>query len=431
MPLDDDLTARMAEPDFWPVYFFDDQALEEYEEARESEETEEETFRAEFLLDHGLGLKLELELGMEYVDLAVLSPELAEAETVGWDDTAHFHPHVMPWSELDLLCRAAALQDPSLRHPGPMLALLLRFAFLAERDDLDEVTPLADAAFTAVRPAAADGGPTLPAPGTAGAREETRDWFDLRDLRGTGIEWTTRADGHRAVVQHDRDGMPLYSLRDPESDDFPFAAWSKLLARAAELLNAVRTDPVLHTAEVQAALDRCARADGHQHLAPLAAALSEAGFGHAALLRAVSEPVARVEAAWAVETLAELPQGKLIAAWFGASSLAGSSSWRLALTLPAAGRPWRFAQEIAAELSAALQEADLGWAETSGSTSVQGEHGGYVHHADHLHVLIRDDLPGAVRLISRLLHAHQAAETAVLTHGEKPYERIPLTATSA
>lgn len=431
MPLDHDLTARMAEPDFWPVYLFDDQAMEAYEEARESEEAEEETFRAEFPLDRGLGLELELELGVAYVNLAVFSPELADAETVGWDDLAHFHPHVMPWSELDLLCRAAALHDPALRHPGPMLALLLRFAFLADGDDLDAVTPLVDAAFAAVRPAAVDGGATLPASGTAGAREETRDWFDLRDLRGTGIEWTTRADGHRAVVQHDRDGAPLYSLRNPESDDFPFAAWSTLLARAAESLNAVRTDPALHTAEVRAALDRCTRPDGHRHLAPLAAALSGAGFGHPALLRAVSEPVARVEASWAVETLARLPQGELTAAWFGVSPLAGSSSCRLSLTLPAAGRPWHFAREVAAELFAALQDAGLGWAEISGSSSVQGEHGGYVPHEYYLDVLIRDDLPGGVRLISQVLHGHQVAETAILKHDKKPYERIPLTHPSA
>lgn len=423
MPFDDNLATRMAEPDFWPLYLFDDQALEAYEEAREDEEAEEEVFRAEFLLDRGLGLRLEFEPGVGYVDLAVVSPESAEAETVGWDDMAHFHPHVMPWPELDLLCRAAALHDPALRHPGPMLALLLRFAFLSEDEDLDGITPLADAAFTAVRPTEASGGAVS---GAVGVREETRDWFDLRDLRGTGIEWTVRPDGCRAVTQHDRDGMPLYSLREPASDDFPFAAWSRLLVRAAELLDAVRADPAVHTAEVQAALDRCTGPDGHRHLGPLSEALSRAGFSQTALLRAVSEPVAVVEAAWAVETLAGLGQGKLTAAWFGGSPLAGSRSWQLSLTLPAAGRPWRFAQEIAGELSAVLQEAGLGWAETNGSTSVQGEHGGYVHRADHLDVLIRDDLPGGVRVISQLLHRHQAAATAVLKHGEKPYEHVPL-----
>ncbi|QIQ04325.1 hypothetical protein [Streptomyces liangshanensis] len=429
MSRDDDLTARAAEPDFWPLYLFDDHAMEAYEEARENEEeegeeAEDEVLRAAFWLDHDLGLELEFEPGVAYVNLAVRSPRTAEAETVGWDDLAHFHPHVMPWSELDLLCRAAALHNPALRHPGPMLALLLRFAFLTENENLDAVTPLANAAFAAVRPAATD---KPAAPGALAAiRSETRDWFDLRDLRSTGIEWRTRPDGHRAVTQHDRDGLPLYSLREPESKEFPFAAWSALLARATDRLTSIRTNPALHTPDVQSSLNLCTQPNGHHHLAPLASALSRAGFDHPTLLRALSQPIASAEAAWAVETLAGLEQGELIATWHGPSPLAGSSSWRLTLTLPAAGHPWRFAQDFAAELSTALQTADLGRAETGGSTSVKNEHGSYVHHSDRLDVLIRDDLPAGVQLISQLLHHHQAAKSATLKHTEPPYTPIPL-----
>ncbi|NUS16080.1 MAG: hypothetical protein HOY69_32555 [Streptomyces sp.] len=434
MPLDDDTTARIAQPDFWPLYFFDDQAMEEYEEAREdgdeAEAEQGEVFRPEFLLDDGLGLKLDFELGTEYVDLALLAPGSGEETTVGWDDTAHFHPHVMTWSELDLLCRAAALHDPGLRHPGPMLALLLRFAFHAEGDDLDAITPVVDAAFEAVRPAAVDGGDAPRRP--ARVRSETREWFDLRDLRGTGLRWVVRPDGHRAVAQPDGgDGMPLYSLRAPEAEEFPFAAWSALLSRAEDLLTAVRSDPALRAADVRAALEACTGPEGHTHLAPLAAALSAAGFRHSALLRAVGEPIARAEAAWAVETLAARPRGSVTAAWFGPSPLTGSRTWRLALTLPAAGRPYRFAQDVAAELSAALEDAGLGWAETTGSTSRQDENGTYVLVENLLDVLVRDDLPGAVGLISRVLHARQAAETAVLRHEEQPRDRIPLPAPPA
>ncbi|MFJ4845525.1 MULTISPECIES: hypothetical protein [unclassified Streptomyces] len=418
MSRDDDLTARSAEPGFWPLYLFDSQATEAWED----EEPEEETLRAEFLLDRGLGLRVEFEPGIEYVDLAVLAPDSAEARTVGWDDTAHFHPHVMPWPELDLLCRAVALHDPASRYPGPILALLLRFAFLSGGEDLDTVTPLVDAAFDAARPAAEGSG----AASRAGVREETRDWFDLRDLRGTRIEWTDGPGGCRTVTQHGRDGTPLYSLREPASDEFPFAAWSGLLARATEILNAVRTDPAVRTPAVVDALGRCTGPDGHRHVGALATALSRAGFGHPVLLRALAEPVAVAEAAWAVETLAGTERGTVVAAWCGTSPLAGSRSWRLSLTLPAAGRPARFAQAIAGELSAELRTSGLGWAEATGSTSVKGANGGYVLHSDQLDLLIRDDLPRGVRVISRLLHGHQAAGTAELKHLEKPYERIPL-----
>ncbi|WP_329572991.1 hypothetical protein [Streptomyces sp. NBC_01361] len=413
MPLDDALAARIAEPDFWPVYLFDDDAPDVYDEDAE----DQESHVARFQLGGGFALVLDLTLALEYVDLALAAPGLPEPVTVGWDDQAHFHPHVMPWPELDLLCRTVALHDPELRHPGPMLALLCRFAFLAEGDDLDRVTPLVDAAFGLMRPGDGEG--------EGGVRAETRDWFELRDLRGTGVVWTSRADGHRAVDQHSDDGLPLYSLRAPDSEDFPFAAWSALLAHARERMGAPAGDRTLRAPAVRQALDRCTAPDGYEHLAALADALSAAGYTHPVLMRAVAQPSHRAEACWAVETLSGLPQGELVPRWFGSSPLSGSESWRLSLTLPGAERPWRFGQQVAEELSTALQEAGLGRAEVGGSMS-RLEGGGYVHVEDHLELLIRDDLALSVTIIARILHRHRAAKTATLRHAGKKDDVIPL-----
>ncbi|MFE3515066.1 hypothetical protein [Streptomyces sp. NPDC059166] len=415
MPLDDALAARMAEPDFWPVYLFDDDAPDVYDE----DVDDQESHVARFPLGGGFALVLDLTLGLEYVGLALAAPGIPEPVTVGWDDQAHFHPHVMPWPELDLLCRVVALHDPELRHPGPMLALLCRFAFLAEGDDLDRVSPLVDAAFEVMRPGDGEGG----------LRAETRDWFDLRDLRGTGVVWTSRTDGHRAVDQHGDDGLPLYSLRAPDSEDFPFAAWSALLAHARERLDAAIGDRTLRAPAVLQALDRCTAPDGYEHLAALADALSDAGYTHPVLMRAVAQPSDRAEACWAVEALSGLPQGKLVPRWFGPSPLSASRSWRLSLTLPVVGRPWRFGQQVAGELSTDLQEAGLGDAEVGGSMS-RPEGGGYVHVEDHLNLLIRDDLALGVTIIARTLHSYRAAETATLRHAGKGGEVIPLRQTT-
>ncbi|GGJ69856.1 hypothetical protein [Streptomyces brasiliensis] len=411
MPLDDALAARMAEPDFWPVYLFDDDAPDVYDEDAE----DQESHVARFQLGGGFALVLDLTLALEYVNLALAAPSFAAPVTVGWDDQAHFHPHVMPWPELDLLCRAVALHDPELRHPGPMLALLCRFAFLAEGDDLDRVTPLVDAAFGLMRPG----------DGKGGVRAETRDGFDLRDLRGTGVAWTSRADGHRAIDQHRGDGLPLYSLRAPDSEDFPFAEWSALLAQARERIGVTAGDRTLRAPAVRQALDRCTAPNGYEHLAALADALSAVGYTQPVLMRAVAQPSHRAEACWAVETLSGLPQGELVPRWFGPSPLAGSESWRLSLTLPGAERPWRFGQQVAEELSTALQEAGLGRAEVGGSMS-RPEGGGYVHVEDHLDLLIRDDLALGVTIIARILHSHRAAETATLRHAGEEDEVIPL-----
>lgn len=401
----------MAEPDFWPLYLFDDDAPDVYDESAE----EQESHTARFQMGGGFALVLEMTLALEHVDLALAAPGLPAPVEVGWDDLAHFHPHVMPWPELDLLCRAVALHDPGLRHPGPMLALLCRFAFLAEGDDLDRVTPLVDAAFGVVRPGDGEGA----------VRAETRDWFDLRDLRGTGIAWTSRADGHPAVGQHRDDGLPLYSLRTPDSADFPFAEWSALLAQARERTGAAAGDRTLTAPAVRQALERCTAPDGYEHLAALADALYAVGYTHPVLMRAVTQPGHRAEACWAVETLSGLPQGELVSRWFGPSPLAGSRSWRLSLALPMAGRPWRFGRQVAEELSTALRQAGLGRAEVTGSTS-RSESGGYVRTEDHLDLLVRDDLARGVTVIARILHGHHAAETAVLRHAEKDDEVIPL-----
>ncbi|MFI8183338.1 hypothetical protein OG539_02410 [Actinacidiphila glaucinigra] len=410
MPLDDALKARMAEPDFWPVYLFDDDAPDVYEEDAD----EQETFVTRFRLGEALALVLDLTPGLEYVELALEAPGLPEPTTVGWDDQAHFHPHVMPWRELDLLCRAVALGDPELRHPGPMAALLCRFAFLADNDDLDRVTPLVDGAFALTRPSAREARP----------RPETRAWSDLRNLAGTGLEWSVRPDGHDAVDQRGTDGLPLYSMRTPDSQEFPFAAWSALLTRARESVSALAQDPALARPGVRQALDRCTAPDGHGHLPALAGALATAGYTHPVVMRAVEKPVHPAEACWVVETMSGLPQGELVSRWFGRSPLSGSETWRLSLHVPVLGRAPRLGQEIAEALDAALRTSDLGHAEVGGS-SMRMENGIYVHTSSSVDVLIRDDLTGGVGVISRVLHDHDAAQTATLHPAGKP-DVIPL-----
>lgn len=400
----------MTEPDFWPVYFFDDDAPDVYDEDAE----EQESFGTRFRIGKAFALVLDFTPGLEYVDLALEAPDLPEPTTVGWDDQAHFHPHVMPWQELDLLCRAVALEDPELRHPGPMLALLNRFAFLADDDDLDRVTPLVDGAFTLLRPGARG----------RRIRPETRAWFELRNLAGTGLAWSTRPDGHDAVDQLGTDGLPLYSLRTPDSEEFPFAAWSALLTRARESVAGVATDPALAGPAVRQALDRCTAPDGYEHLPALADALAAAGYTHPVLTRAVAHPVHRAEACWAVEAMGGLPQGELVSRWFGTSPLSGSDTWRLSLLVSELGRPPRFGHQLAEALDAVLREADLGRAE-AGGTALRPENGIYVHVSTSLNVLIRDDFTRGVGVISRVLHDHDAAETATL-HPRGNRDVIPL-----
>ncbi|WP_125629520.1 hypothetical protein [Nonomuraea sp. WAC 01424] len=413
MPLDDALTTRMADPDFWAAYLFEDDAPE----PDLDDEDDEESFIAEFQVGEGLGLVLDLDIVTGYFDLALTAPELAEPITVGWDDQAHFHPHTMRWSELDLLARALALHDPRLRHPGPVLALLARFVVLDEQDDPDVITPLMDAAFQLVRPR----------PGT-GLRPETRDWFELRDLRGCGLRWTTGDNGCLAVEQADPDSAPhdLYSLRTPGSSDFPFAAWTALVNRAEQILAGATAAPSLRAPAIRTALDRCTTAEGRAHLEPLAAALQTAKAVHPVLVRALTEPVSRAESCWAVETLAGLPGGTLVKQWYGPSPLAGAQSWELCLTLATQDRPAEHARLLISDLNDALKQEGLGRAEITGGTTRRDALGRQVNVSTSAAILVRDELPRGLSLISQILRRHNAADTAELRHAAPSPASIPI-----
>ncbi|WP_344959073.1 hypothetical protein [Actinomadura miaoliensis] len=419
MPLNDALRTRMDEPDFWPLYFFEDEPDEPDDEDEDDDEEPEDEHRAEFGLGDGLSLDLDLDLATGYFSLGLTAPGLAEPVELGWDDQAHFHPHVLRWAELDLLGRAMALRDPELRHPGPLLALLLRFAFLDERDDPDTIAPLVDAAFRLVRPQDGDDG--------GGVRSETRDWYELRNLSDAGLRWTTTPGGHPAVAQDDRvdaDAL-LYSLRSPDNEEFPFAEWAALTERAEQIVTDAASAALLSVPDVRDALERCTAPRGHRHVAALAEALRAAGCVHPVLLRAFEEPVSRAESCWAVEVLAGMPQGTLVKRWFGRSPLADARSWNLALTIDHEGRSDP-SVKLAEELHDALQRAGLGGAEIGGGTARQTSDGGSQWVSTRLDVQVRDDLEGGVALIREALRRHDATDIASLRHSAAPYEPVPL-----
>ncbi|WP_418955360.1 hypothetical protein [Streptomyces tritici] len=399
MPLPEDFAELTAHPDFWGVYLFEGEDAGPFEDDDEDGDGDGvEAVSAAFGAGGGHALVLDVDLGAESVELGLAVPGREEAAELGWDDRAHCHPHVMSWAELDLLARAVALHDPELRHPGPVLALLARFAFLTEGDDPDGVVPYVDAAFGAVRPG-----------GECGVRADTRDWFEARDLRDEPVRWTAGPGGVPAALAEGESSLD--TLRTADSD-FPFAAWGALLAEAEETVAAAVRQPALADPAVREALDRASAPGGHEAAAPLADALRTAGYEQPVLLRALTEPVGRAETAWAVATLAGLPTGTVAGRWYGRSPLTGARSWDLVLRLatpePVVG--------LAETLDEALREARLGRAEIAG--------GGSDHTS--LDVLVRDDLDGGVSLVAESLVRHGLAPVARLHHAAAPHEPVAL-----
>src|SRR5947207_3303665 len=135
------LRAILQDPDFWAMFFFSSEtyfqpyAMPRYQYADlNAFETPDEVVG----FPAGGGQSLQISLRDKYCGLELFPPGAAEEITIGWDwdDPEDAHPYVLRWEELDLLCRAAALLDPGLRHPGPMLALLGRFLLITDDDDV-------------------------------------------------------------------------------------------------------------------------------------------------------------------------------------------------------------------------------------------------------------------------------------------------------
>jgi hypothetical protein len=220
MPLPATIQARLDDPAFWRAYFFDGEAGT----GGDDEPGRDEPIIVEFAVGGGHALVLDIDGGLGMVDLGLRTPGDDEILEIGWDDQAHWHPDTLRWAELDLVARAAAVLDPTLAHPGPVLALTARFVVLDAADDVGAITPLMDVAF----------GP--PPPG-ADWWPRTSAWLRKADGRGHGITWQRDGNGDWSVDQADSAaaGRDLCSVRRPGSK-FPYEAWREVLAAARETL---------------------------------------------------------------------------------------------------------------------------------------------------------------------------------------------------
>lgn len=369
------LQARLDDPDFWRAYFFDASTDDEDDEDEENEaEPGVSPLVAEFPVGGGYSLVLDIDTGLGVVRLGMRTPDSAQTLELGWDDQAHWHPDALRWTELDLIARAAAVVDPALRHPGPVLALAARFVVLDHGDNLDAITPLMDAAFgpppspgmktdPMMPTLPIDFGPPVP---VATWWPRTRDWLHRVDGRHSGVAWR-QDDARTWTVDQDLSvdvDRYLYSLRRP-GGEFPLAAWRDLLIAA---------ETTLATGDLPT-------------------------------------PSGPAEQCWTDEERAELPRGSLIAERYGPSPLRDSRRYRLELELPVEGRSNAYAHAVRIDLHRTLREADRGWAEMSGSTLAPGR--GWTMMT--LSIGVVDSLDAGVALIRQVLRRHRIGPGAQLT----------------
>ena len=139
---------------------------------------------------------------------------------LGWDDEAHWHPHVLRWAELDAICRAVAINDPSLPHPSVPLLLLNRFAPVTVGDDAEAIFETLEQAWRGL---------------DLFSDDEVAEFSRRYDYRAAGFVWRPDVECGWLIHQDDtlRQGdeylhhADLYTLRLTRIPDFPFHEFRK------------------------------------------------------------------------------------------------------------------------------------------------------------------------------------------------------------
>jgi hypothetical protein len=272
VPVPDALRALSLDPAFWAEYFF---------HAEPAGEPDPAELRATFPISHGYGLVLDLDRVYGTYALGLRTPTSIEPIPMGWDDQSHWHPHCLHWSELDLVGRVVALDDPSLPHPGLPVVLLCRFAPITAADDPDAVRALLQAALRSLRPPPPD------------LEQEPLFPYAPRVL-------TERQIGEYARLPEPGD---LRTLRISGSERFPYEGLAELVRLAQSRLARLTAEPWC-TERVRALAGGLAGAGDAPGVGALLAELEAAGCDHPTVLDALTDPVTPTEAAWVVETLA-------------------------------------------------------------------------------------------------------------------------------
>jgi hypothetical protein len=264
VPVPDALRTLSHDPAFWADYFF---------RAAPVADPDPADLRATFPVAGGYALVLDLDRRYGTYALGLRTPTSVEPIPMAWDDRSRWHPHGLLWSELDLLGRVVALDDPSLPHPGLPVALLCRFTPITAEDDATAVRGLLGAALRSLR---------VPVPPD---EQEPLFAYSPRVLTEAQVADYLEVPGEAVAG----------TLRYAGSDVFPFDELAELVRLARQRVARVTAEPWC-TEQVRA----LAR---HGDTPALLSALESAGCDHPTLLDALAEPVAPAEAAWVADVL--------------------------------------------------------------------------------------------------------------------------------
>lgn len=289
MPVSEALRRLAEDPGFW----IGDAAAPADPDGRE--------LRTSFPVTGGYSLVLDIDLTSRERTLGLRTPAFSEPIQLGWAPPAGPYPAALRWWELDMCARVIALEDPTLPHPGLVVALLSPFAPLTPDDDEAEVATIRTAAYRSLRR-------DVPPPAPSGPEQAPLPLF-------AGDEWWPAPPAASPQVLDEAAIAELIRPADRFSEvragsRFPREQLDDLVRKSALLLADVPRGSWYASTRPLAR-----RILDSGDLAPIPAllgALTEAGCDHPTVLDALSEPLVPVEAYWMVETLAGAEPGTLL-----------------------------------------------------------------------------------------------------------------------
>jgi hypothetical protein len=295
VPVSEALRRLSEDPRFWSLLFGPGAADPELSGSDPVE------LRVNLPVTGGYGLVLDLDLAGGEQTLGLRGPATSEPVQLGWAAPGRPYPAALRWHELELCARVIALEDPTLPHPGLVVALLSPFAPITLEDDEHAVTAVRAAAYRsllrAVPPAAPAGPEQAPLPLFA-----AEAWWPRPPAQ------SPRVIDDAAVAAYTTPASVLLEVRG--GSRFPHEGLTELVRLAAQRLS--RLPEERWYAEVRPLARHIAESGDLSPVGALLGELTEAGCDHPTVLDALSEPLVPVEACWMVETLAGAAPGTLL-----------------------------------------------------------------------------------------------------------------------
>jgi hypothetical protein len=290
VPVSEALRRLSEDPRFWTG---DGAATTDSDDARE--------LRVSFPITGGYALTVDLDPATGERTLGLRVPASSEPVQLGWAPPGGPCPAALRWWELDLCARVIALEDPTLPHPGLVVALISPFAPTMPDDDEHEVSAMREAAYRSIRrdvpPPEPHGPEQAPLPIFAGDH-----WWPSPPALSPQVL-------DEATIAELAGPAPAY-LEVRGGSRFPREELADLVRKASAHLERVPHESWY--AETRPLARRILDSGDLAPIPALLGALTEAGCDHPTVLDALSEPLVPVEACWMVETLAGAAPGTLL-----------------------------------------------------------------------------------------------------------------------